>query len=180
MPRGSAVIRYGGKRGTVWRIKYADADGRQVMETVGSEREGWTQKKAEAELRERSFAWSARATADRHRSPSASTPRRGSRKALPAGAGSRARFGSTGASRGGWSSTSARSHSRRFDLGTSRSTWPRNRQGTVPRSWVVTLPSCTRSSRPRSSRSSSTRTRQTVQNGPSSRGGPGESSSRSK
>lgn len=53
MPRGSAVIRYDGKRGTVWRIKYADADVRQVMETVGSEREGWTQRKAEAELRER-------------------------------------------------------------------------------------------------------------------------------
>jgi hypothetical protein len=37
----------------VWRIKYADADGQQVMETVGPEREGWTQRKAEAELRER-------------------------------------------------------------------------------------------------------------------------------
>lgn len=50
MARGSAVIRYDGKRGTVWRIKYADADGRQVMETVGSERDGWTQKKAERAL----------------------------------------------------------------------------------------------------------------------------------
>jgi integrase len=37
----------------VWRIKYADVDGKQVMETIGPEREGWTQKKAEAELRER-------------------------------------------------------------------------------------------------------------------------------
>jgi integrase len=53
MPRGSAVVRYDGKRGTVWRIKYADADGKQVMETVGAERDGWTQTKAEAELRER-------------------------------------------------------------------------------------------------------------------------------
>lgn len=53
MPRGAAVIPYHGKRGTVWRIKYADADDRQVMETLGPEREGWTRKKAEAELRER-------------------------------------------------------------------------------------------------------------------------------
>jgi integrase len=50
MPRGSAVIRYDGKRGTVWRIKYADADGRQVMETLGSERGGWTEKKSERAL----------------------------------------------------------------------------------------------------------------------------------
>jgi integrase len=53
MPRGSAVIPYHGARGTTWRIKYADADGRQVMETVGAERDGWTKAKAEAELRER-------------------------------------------------------------------------------------------------------------------------------
>jgi integrase len=53
MPSGAAVIRYDGKRGVVWRIKYADADGRQVMETLGPEREGWTERKAEAELRER-------------------------------------------------------------------------------------------------------------------------------
>jgi integrase len=53
MPSGAAVIRYDGKRGVVWRIKYADSDGRQVMETLGPEREGWTERKAEAELRER-------------------------------------------------------------------------------------------------------------------------------
>ena len=53
MPRGSAVIRYDGARGTTWRIKYGDSDGRQVMETVGAERDGWTKAKAEAELRER-------------------------------------------------------------------------------------------------------------------------------
>jgi len=53
MPRGAAVIPYAGKRGRVWRIKYADADGKQVMETVGREREGWNRKKAESELRER-------------------------------------------------------------------------------------------------------------------------------
>jgi integrase len=50
---GAAVIRYEGKRGVVWRIKYRDADGRQVKETVGAERDGWTHRKAEAELRER-------------------------------------------------------------------------------------------------------------------------------
>jgi integrase len=47
------VIEYRGKRGVVWRIKYADATGRQVMETVGSAAEGWTKRKAEAELRDR-------------------------------------------------------------------------------------------------------------------------------
>jgi integrase len=53
MPRGAAVIPYRGKRGVVWRVKYADADGKQVMETVGAERDGVTRKQAEAELRER-------------------------------------------------------------------------------------------------------------------------------
>jgi integrase len=47
------VIEYNGKRGKVFRIKYADADGRQVMETVGAARDGVTRKKAKAELRER-------------------------------------------------------------------------------------------------------------------------------
>lgn len=53
MPSGAGVIEYRGKRGTVWRIKFADATGRQVMETLGGERDGWSRKKAEAELRER-------------------------------------------------------------------------------------------------------------------------------
>ena len=53
MPRGSAVIPYHGKRGTVWRIKFADADGVQVMQTLGPEREGWTQKRANEELQNR-------------------------------------------------------------------------------------------------------------------------------
>ena len=53
MPRGAAVIPYRGKRGVVWRVKYADADGKQIMETVGAERDGVTRKQAEAELRER-------------------------------------------------------------------------------------------------------------------------------
>jgi integrase len=52
MPRGS-TIRYEGKRGVVWRIKYRDAAGTQCMETIGAERDGWTQKKVDAELRER-------------------------------------------------------------------------------------------------------------------------------
>jgi len=37
----------------VWRIKYRDAEGKQVMETIGRESDGCTQAKAEAELRER-------------------------------------------------------------------------------------------------------------------------------
>ena len=53
MPRGAAVIPYDGKRGRVWRIKYADATGRQCMETIGAERDGITRKQAEAALRER-------------------------------------------------------------------------------------------------------------------------------
>ena len=48
-----SVIRYEGKRGVVYRIKYRDADGKQVMETVGAERDGVTERNAEAELRER-------------------------------------------------------------------------------------------------------------------------------
>ena len=32
MPRGACVIRYDGARGVSWRVKYADADGRQVKE----------------------------------------------------------------------------------------------------------------------------------------------------
>lgn len=53
MPRGACVLRYRGKRGDVWRVKYRDAEGTQVQETLGPESEGWNRKKAEAELRER-------------------------------------------------------------------------------------------------------------------------------
>src|SRR5437868_2055505 len=53
MPAGSAVIHYDGKRGVVWRIKYRDASGKQVKETVGAERDGITRKKAEAALHDR-------------------------------------------------------------------------------------------------------------------------------
>jgi integrase len=49
--RGS-LIRYAGKRGVVWRIKYVDAGRKQVMETVGAERNGVTEKDAR-ELLER-------------------------------------------------------------------------------------------------------------------------------
>lgn len=53
MPDGSAIIKYSGKRGTVFRIKYRDATGRQVQETLGKASDGWTRRKAEAALRAR-------------------------------------------------------------------------------------------------------------------------------
>jgi integrase len=53
MPSGACVIRYDGKRGVAWRIKYLDSAGKQVQETVGTERDGVTRKQAEIELRER-------------------------------------------------------------------------------------------------------------------------------
>src|SRR6187200_2138331 len=49
MPRGAAVIRYEGPRGVAWKVKYCDADGRQVKETLGREPE-WDQRKAERAL----------------------------------------------------------------------------------------------------------------------------------
>ena len=53
MPSGACVIRYEGARGVTWKVKYRDADGRQVKETVGSERDGFDRKQAEAVLRDR-------------------------------------------------------------------------------------------------------------------------------
>jgi len=50
MPSGACVIRYDGKRGVVWKVKYRDADGRQVKETLGREADGWTERKAQREL----------------------------------------------------------------------------------------------------------------------------------
>ncbi len=50
MPSAACVIRYEGTRGVVRRIKYADAEGRQMMETVGREAEAWTRRKAELAL----------------------------------------------------------------------------------------------------------------------------------
>lgn len=56
MPRGAAVIRYEGVRGVVWRVKYRDADGRQVQETLGKAADGWNKSKAQSALRERLVA----------------------------------------------------------------------------------------------------------------------------
>src|SRR3954464_14018122 len=52
MRRGANVVRYQGKRGAVWRIRYRDAAGRQVQETLGPEPE-WTERKAQRELGKR-------------------------------------------------------------------------------------------------------------------------------
>jgi integrase len=46
------VWRYEGKRGTVWRIRYRDAAGKRVLETLGREPE-WNRKRAETEVRRR-------------------------------------------------------------------------------------------------------------------------------
>ncbi len=44
-----SVLRYQGKRGVVWRIKYRDASGRQVVETLGPE-PAWNRRSAGREL----------------------------------------------------------------------------------------------------------------------------------
>jgi integrase len=49
------IWRYKGKRGVSWRIRYQDATGRRVLETLGKEPE-WNRKRAEAELRRRLVA----------------------------------------------------------------------------------------------------------------------------
>jgi len=49
MPSGACVIRYNGARGVVWRLKYADANGRQIQETLGRE-PAWNRRKAERAL----------------------------------------------------------------------------------------------------------------------------------
>jgi integrase len=46
------VWRYEGPRGISWRIRYRDASGRRVLETLGKE-PTWNRKRAEAELRRR-------------------------------------------------------------------------------------------------------------------------------
>src|SRR5262245_9129997 len=51
MPSG--IVQYKGARGTVWRIRYVDAAGVQIQETIGAERDGVTRKQAEIELRDR-------------------------------------------------------------------------------------------------------------------------------
>ncbi len=50
MPSGSCVVVYEGKRGRVFRAKFRDTDGRQVQQTLGTARDGWTQQRAEREL----------------------------------------------------------------------------------------------------------------------------------
>ncbi|MBA2569154.1 MAG: site-specific integrase [Actinobacteria bacterium] len=52
MPSGAAVIRYEGKTRTTWRVKYRDADGRQVKETLGPEPR-WNETRAQRELGKR-------------------------------------------------------------------------------------------------------------------------------
>jgi integrase len=53
MPSGAAIIEYAGKHGAIYRVKYADAAGKQVMETVGRASDGWTRQRAERELGKR-------------------------------------------------------------------------------------------------------------------------------
>jgi integrase len=52
MPRGAAIVRYEGRRGAVWRIKYRDAAGKQVQETLGPG-PPWTERMAQRELGKR-------------------------------------------------------------------------------------------------------------------------------
>lgn len=47
-----ALWRYPGPRGVVWRIRYRDASGRRILETLGAEPER-TKRRAAAELRRR-------------------------------------------------------------------------------------------------------------------------------
>jgi len=47
-----AVWRYPGARGVVWRIRYRDASGRRVLETLGPEPE-WNARRAKSELKRR-------------------------------------------------------------------------------------------------------------------------------
>lgn len=51
-PKWGRVWRYEGKRGVMWRIRYRDASGRRVLETLGKE-PAWSRKRAERELRRR-------------------------------------------------------------------------------------------------------------------------------
>jgi len=50
MPSGAAVIEYHGKRGTVYRAKFRDTEGAQVMRTLGRAADGWTRQRAEREI----------------------------------------------------------------------------------------------------------------------------------
>lgn len=50
MPSGACVIRYEGARGGSGGSSTPTADGKQVMETIGKEADGWTRQKAERAL----------------------------------------------------------------------------------------------------------------------------------
>ncbi len=51
-PKWGRVWRYQGPRGVVWRIRYHDAAGRRILETLGKE-PAWNRQAAERELRRR-------------------------------------------------------------------------------------------------------------------------------
>jgi integrase len=51
-PKWGRVWRYEGQRGVSWRIRYRDASGRRILETLGKE-PAWNRKRAETELRRR-------------------------------------------------------------------------------------------------------------------------------
>ena len=51
--RTGSVVRTQSARGVVVRLRYADASGRRVCETLGLEQDGWTQRRAEEAFRER-------------------------------------------------------------------------------------------------------------------------------
>jgi integrase len=51
--RNGSVTRYAGKRGATWSIRYRDADGRRVSETLGGEADDWDRKRATEALQDR-------------------------------------------------------------------------------------------------------------------------------
>lgn len=51
--RAGSVVVYNGLAGRVFRLRYHDADGERMIETLGAEADGWTAGKAEDELRSR-------------------------------------------------------------------------------------------------------------------------------
>jgi hypothetical protein len=51
--RSGSVVLHESVRGVVFRLRYQDASGRRVCETLGLESEGWTTRRAEQALRER-------------------------------------------------------------------------------------------------------------------------------
>jgi len=69
MPAGAAVIQYQGQGGAVYRIKYTDAAGKQVLETLGPERDGWTDKKARVTFKGYAETWFEQEAAKRRWKP---------------------------------------------------------------------------------------------------------------